>query len=141
MARLRPLAEHGKLVRRTGQGGGGLTRWIYASVPKRLFAHFYALGLVTCVLALEDMMGLGKVVFTAGTFFTARIQVCGACVCNTSRIDRQGYMVGTPTARRVVVQQGGTAVSTLLARCTSDTKTKRLGRDQLQVRLRCCVML
>lgn len=71
-SRLHSAFEHGKL--RGGDpssrsGAGLLPRLLQAAVPKRLFSHFYLLGIATSAMVMVDVL------FYGGSLFTAGIQV------------------------------------------------------------------
>ncbi|CAM9488090.1 unnamed protein product, partial [Ascophyllum nodosum] len=90
--RLRPLAEHGKTMRpggtRTLAGDRAPPlRWLRAGVPKKMFTHFYAFGLLTATAALVDIL------FHGGSVFTARIQehsVCSRIAARDGRVKELG---------------------------------------------------
>ena len=71
ICRLHSMFEHGKL--RSGapsrSRAGPLWGLLQAAVPKRMFSHFYFLGVATSVLVLIDVLLYG------GSLFTASIQV------------------------------------------------------------------
>lgn len=83
--RLSPLLEHGKLVkprasiRSPAENGAGLSNWLRADVPKKLFTHFYAFGFLTSTAVLADVLFRGGAVITAG------IQVYKGCVFREMR--------------------------------------------------------
>lgn len=88
--RLRPLAEHGKLVARPpsnrDRGFIGRLRERYFYVPKKWYAHFYFFGLVACTLLLADIVTFG------GSVVTTRLQVRKiGVVCRTIGSKRTSY--------------------------------------------------
>lgn len=68
IVRMKPIAAHGKLMGQVGREGG-LKGWLKAGTPKRWFAHFYLAGLVSCIVALVDIL------FFEGSLVTAQLQV------------------------------------------------------------------
>lgn len=65
---MRPIAAHGKLMGQVGNDGS-LKGWLQAGTPKRWFVHFYLAGLVSCVVALVDILLFG------GSLITRQLQV------------------------------------------------------------------
>lgn len=68
IVRMKPIAAHGKLMGQVGKDGS-LKSWLQAGTPKRWFAHFYLAGLVSCVVALVDILLFG------GSLITTQLQV------------------------------------------------------------------